>query len=144
MHISDSVQLGRDSAYAREITKHEAHHTQYGAPGRPYVFRAYPTMMYRPTRPTSGGAVTWESQEAHSDTERSNYESVGFFHGGKAAALAALEAREFEVAELAANRAFNDRAMGEKARVEAGAIDDATIQHLGEIREAHPKTGRRG
>ena len=116
MHISEAVQLGKDSAYAKEITKHEAHHTQYGPPGRPYEFRPYPTMLYRPTRSKTSGDVAYEGQEAKDDHERERFERVGFIHGGKGAALAALEAREFEIAELAANRHALDRKMSDKAQ----------------------------
>ena len=145
MHISEAVQLGKDSAYAREIVKHEANYTQYGPPGRPYVFREYPTMMYRATRPKAGGVEpNFEGIEAGSEVERSNLEAQGFAHGGKAAALAKLEATEFEIAELAANRAHNDRRMGEKAQAEAARVDDAAgIQHVAAVPEANRKTGRR-
>jgi hypothetical protein len=145
MHISDAVQLGKDSAYAKEITKHEAHHTQYGPPGRPYEYRPYPTMMYRASRPKEGGEIpNFDQMEAANDHERESCEQQGFVHGGKAAALAALERQEFEIAELAANRAANDRAMSERARAEAARVEDAAgIQHVASIGEANKKTGRR-
>lgn len=145
MHISEAIQLGKDSAYAKEITKHEAHYTQYGPPGRPYVYREYPTMLYRASRPKQGGVEpNFEGVEAKDERERANFESQGFVHGGKAAALAKLEAQEFEIAELAANRAFNDRRMGEKAQAEAAAVDEAAgIRHVAAVPEANKKTGRR-
>lgn len=145
MHISESVQLGKDSAYAQEIRKHEANYTQYGPPGRPYVFREYPTMMYRATRPRAGGVdPDFEGREAADDRDREMLERQGFAHGGKGAALAKLEATEFEIAELAANRALNDRRLSEQARAEADAVDKAAgIQHVAAVPEAHRKTGRR-
>ena len=141
MHISEAVQLGKDSAYAREIVRHEAHHTQYGPPGRPYEFRPYPTMLYRPVRSKTSGDVAYEGQEAQDDTTRERLERVGFIHGGQGAALAALEAREFEIAELAANRHALDRKMSDKAQAEVAAVEDATIQHLAAIPETPIKRG---
>jgi hypothetical protein len=145
MYISDAVQLGKDSAYAKEITKHEANYTQYGPPGRPYEYRPYPTMMYRASRPKEGGAIPdFDQMEAGNDHERESCERQGFVYGGKAEALAALERQEFEFAELAANRELNDRKMSDKARTEATRVDDAAgIQHVPNIGEANKKTGRR-
>jgi hypothetical protein len=145
MHISESVQLGKDSAYAKEITKHEANYTQYGPPGRPYVYREYPTAMYRATRPAAGGAeANYDYVEAATERERASLEAQGFAHGGKAAALAKLEATEFEIAELAANRAATDLRMSDKARAEADRVDEAAgIRHVAAIPEANRKTGRR-
>jgi hypothetical protein len=134
MHISSAIQLGSQSAYAKEIVKHEANFTQYGAPGRLYEFRAYPTMLYRATRGKSG--PDFEGATAHDDAERERHERSGFVHGGKAAALAALERQEFEYAELAANRAYTDRSMSDKARTEAAKVDEATVQHLPAIPDA--------
>jgi hypothetical protein len=145
MHISSAVEIGRWSAYAKEVIKHEALHTQYGPPGRPYEFHAYPTMMYRASRPKAGGVTPdFEGQEAGSDTERSNLESLGYVHGGKQAAWDALEKREFEIAELAANRNALDRTMSPRAQAEAAAAEEGTIQHLAAVPETPiaPKRGR--
>ena len=46
-----------DSAYAKEMRKHEANYTEYGPPGRPYQFRAYPTMMYKADRRDGTGPI---------------------------------------------------------------------------------------
>ena len=131
--LSRDIQIGTGTAYAAELRKWEAHHTQYGPPGRPYVFRDYPTMLYRPTRSKQSGDVTYEGQIAETEVQRAQLESVGFVYGGLGAALAALEKREFEIAELAAARASEDRRMGARALQEADAKDSATIQHLATI-----------
>jgi hypothetical protein len=144
MIVSTDIQIGTNTGYAKEITKHEANYTQYGPPGRPYVFREYPARMYKPSRPKTGGPALFEAADAENESQREQLERIGFVYGGQGAALAALEAREFEIAELAANRTTHDLRMTPKAQAEAEAVDLSTIQHLGEIPAAHPKTGRRG
>lgn len=134
MHLGTKVEIGRGSAYAQELVKHEALHTQYGAPGRPYEFHPYPTMMYRASRPKEGGEIpNFEGQEAESDSQRSNLEALGYVHGGKQAAWDALVKREEEIAELAANEAAQRRTMSPRAQAEAEKVDESTIQHLAEI-----------
>lgn len=144
MILGTDIQVGTNTAYAKELTKHEAHHTQYGPPGRPYVFREYPARMYKAARPPMGGPAVFEALTAETEREREAYERLGFVCGGQGVALEALEAREFELAELAANRTTTDVKMSAKAQAEAEAVDVSTIQHLGAIPPAHPKTGRRG
>ena len=131
--LSRDIQIGTGTAYAKELTKWEAQHTQYGPPGRPYEYREYPAMMYKPTRARDSGTVTYEHQVVETEHERSVLEALGFVAGGKGKALEALERREFEIAELAAARAAEDRLMGARALSEADAKDSATIQHLAEI-----------
>lgn len=143
MLISHNVDIGKNTPYAAEMRKWEANYTQYGPPGRPYEYRPYPTMLYRPTRSKQNGAVEFEGQTANTEQERESLEHMGFVHGGKAVALQALERQEFEYAELAANRAATDRVMGANAQLEADRVDSGTIQHLPVLPEAHPKTGRR-
>lgn len=137
--LSHQIHLGQESAYAKEMRKHEAHFSQYGPPGRPYVFREYPTAMYKPTRAKDSGNVTFEFAMADDDVQRERLERQGFVHGGKGAALAALEKQEFEFAELAANRASTDKRMGELAREEADRVDSNTIQHLPVIPERNDR-----
>lgn len=137
--LSHEIQLGQKTPYAQEMRKWEGLPGPYGMPGRPYQFREYPTMLYRPKRAVKNGDVTYEEAIAGDDNERARWESQGFVHGGKGAALAALERQEFEFAELAANRAVTDKRMGELAREEATRIDDATIQHLPVIPERNDR-----
>lgn len=142
MILGTDLNVGQGTAYAQEIRKWEANYTQYGPPGRPHVHRDYPARMYRPSRAPQGGPALFEGADASDDRERERLERVGFVYGGQGAALAALEKREFEIAELAANRALTDQRMSAKAQAEADTVDMRTIQHLGAIPEAHPKTGR--
>ncbi len=142
MLISTDVVMGPNTPYAKEITKHEANYTQYGPPGRPYVFREYPSALYRAKRTPQGGDPAFEMVEVGNEQERESAERRGFVHGGKAAALSALETQEFEYAELAANRHFSDRKLSEPAQAEVAAVDAGTIQHLPSIPEQPIK--RRG
>lgn len=97
-----------ESEYAKEMRRWEAHHTQFGSPGRPYTFQAYPTRMYKATR-QSDGSRTFEGFTANDEHERRNLESRGFVVGGQQAALDALEAIEKAHAELAAEINYEQR-----------------------------------
>lgn len=143
MLISTDVVIGPQTAYAKELVKWEANHTQYGAPGRPYVYRDYPHMMYKPTRSLRDGSVRMDGQIADDESQRERLERQGFVFGGQGEAMQALERQEFEYAELAANRVIPEQRMSDKARAEAAAVDDATIRHLPSINEANKKSGRR-
>ncbi len=100
------------------MRRHEAHHSKFGSPGRPYQFREFPTMMYRAARNPAGQVVIVEAQTANDEHAQRSLESRGFAHGGQAAALEAVERREQELAELA-------------------AVEDAAgARHLGTVAEA--------
>jgi hypothetical protein len=96
-------------------------------------------MLYKPTRAKQNGDVTYEEAVAEDDRDRERLERSGFVHGGKGAALAALERQEFEYAELAAGRVPGDRRMSEQAQAEADRVDSATIQHLPVIPEVRDR-----
>ena len=132
--LSHAIAIGPGTEYAKEITRWEAHHTQYGPPGRPYVFREYPAMLYKASRDAQG-RLSFESREVGDASERERAERVGFVFGGQAVALERLERQEFEIAELAANRAYNDRKLSPEAQAEAEAVDLSTGRHLAEIPE---------
>lgn len=137
-----AVVYSQDSAFAREMAKWEATHTQYGPPGRPYTYQPYPTRMYRAER-VEGRSQIAEAATANDEHEQRNLESRGFVVGGQQAALDALAEREQEVAVLAANRAYNDRRMSDKAQAEAAQAEAAAgIRHVAEIPETPIK--RRG
>jgi hypothetical protein len=92
--------------------------------------------MYKASRPPMGGPAVFEGQTADDERDRERLERSGFVYGGQGAALEALDAREFELAELAANRVIPEQRMSPKAQAEAEAVDLTTIQHLGAIPEA--------
>lgn len=140
-----AVVHGSDSAYAKERRKWEAHHTEFGPPGRPYTFTDYPTRMYRVTR-KADGTRTHEGQDARDENDRARWESRGFVHGGLQAAYDAADRAETELAKLAAERAYevSSGKLSEKAAAEVQAHEAAAgARHLPTIPEA-PKRRTRG
>jgi hypothetical protein len=122
-----------DSNFAKLMREHEATHTQYGPPGRPYVFYPLPTHMYKAGRVNDGPVGIIESAVATTEAERSNYESLGFVCGGQKAALDAFDAYQKEMAHASAVRNAEDRHMSDKARAEAANAEAAAGEHIAEI-----------
>ena len=138
--LSHHIHVGQDSRLREGDAQARRRYTRsMGRRGARISSASIPSMLYKPTRAKDSGDVTYEASEAADDRERERLERCGFIHGGKGAALAALEKQEFEFAELAANRAVTDQRMGELARAEAVRVDDATIQHLPVIPEKNDR-----
>src|SRR5262245_22357671 len=117
-----------DSPYAKEMARWNAHHTEHGAPGRPYEFRDYPTQMYQAWRnPASGKIEIKESMRAEDEVMRQNLESRGFVHGGQQAAIEEWERRELIDATAAAERNYDvaHGKHGEKAQAEIAVAESA-------------------
>lgn len=112
----------QQSAYAQERRRHEALHSEFGAPGRPYEYREYPTQMYKATRQPDG-TRTLEGERAENETERERLERLGYVWGGRQAAVEALERQELEFAKLAAERNHEVRTMSEGARTEVAEYE---------------------
>jgi hypothetical protein len=91
-------------------------------------------MAYLASRPVGGGSVTFEKKVLETELEVSNHRSRGWGIG-QAEAVEALEAREGTLAVAAAERAYTERGMSEKAREEAEAYDASVAEHVGEIPE---------
>lgn len=139
-----AVVYAPDSEFAKEMCKWEAHHTQYGPPGRPYSYQPYPTRMYRAGRNEQGKTAILEGQTAHDEVEQRNLESRGFVVGGQQAALDAFQGQELEHAKLAAEINWDAKhRLSEKAAAEvAEAQEAAGLRHLPSIPETTIK--RRG
>lgn len=118
-----------ESAYAQERVKWESQYTSLGPPGRPYEHQEYPKRLYKAL---DAQGREFEPIDVGSDTEEQNMLSRGF-RAGRDHAIEALLARQKDVAEAAANRAFHEQRMSDKARREAAAADDATPNHLPEV-----------
>ncbi len=129
-----SILISPDSEYARERLKWETEYTSFGPPGRAKNFTEFPQYLYRATRSATGGAPIIEPFLVHDEQERRNMQSRGFVIGPDHA-VQALEQSELSIATAAAERAYTDRKMSPKAQAEAAAVDETTIQHLGEIPE---------
>lgn len=97
---------------------------------RPEHPEPYPAMMYRPLQKNPW---KFDQQVANSEVEQSNLESQGFVAGGPGKAADRFDAMQLDIAHAAANRNFNDRNMGEKAREESDRVEQASSVHVGEI-----------
>lgn len=127
---------GPETDFAKEARKWEAYPTSYGPPGRPYVYRPYPAMMYRVTE---RNPLAFESHEAADEQAQRNMESRGWAVGQEAA-VARYDADQKNLAVLAANRAYQEQRMSPEARAEAEAYEASVDGHVAEI----PETPRRG
>jgi hypothetical protein len=122
--------------YAREMAKWEMGYSPFGPPGRPREtvgFQPWPALFYKMTRSATNGEFLVEHyKEVGSDREASEAERLGY-RLGQAAAIAYVESLEQQIAVAAAERAYSERTMSDKARAEAAAADDATSAHLPEV-----------
>lgn len=128
------VEYGKESNYAKEMRKHEATHTEFGPPGRPYVYRHYDTRMYKAERVDGKHRIT-DAQTAHDEHEQRNLESRGFVYGGQAAAIEALTKTEFESATGAAEREWQIQhgRVSEKATAEVRQAEASVSTHLADV-----------
>lgn len=134
------------SAHSREMAKWEMGYNPYGQPGRPREqvgYHQFPAMFYKMTRTKTGGAqcvtpagvfYVEHYQEAGSEAEAYALESQGY-RMGQSAAIDLVTGYEQEIAVAAAERAFADKKLSEKARAEAAAADDASPDHVAEVPE---------
>lgn len=108
-----------------------------GRGGAPH--QEYPKMLYRGESADGGPRIS-----AHKIVHDSNQEAVACGQGWSVTqegALSGVAAHELEMAKLAANRAHQDRWMSQKAKDEAQAVDEQTMQHLPEIPETPIRRG---
>lgn len=136
------VEWSTDSAEMQERRKWETTHGEWGPPGRTYTHQDYPIMLFKASRPSSGGAPILEHETAEDSQREAYYRSQGYIRGATEA-IAQLEAQELEIAKLAAERAYVERTMSPKAQAEAAVADAATIRHVPEVK-ATPIRKRRG
>lgn len=123
-----------ETPFAKERVKWEAQHSECGPPGRPYVRRDYPMMLHKAGRIASGSPDIVETAIAESEVQARNLKSRGF-RETPLEALDLLHAEDARIAELAAERAFHETRMSEKAQAEAAAVDAATGDHVPVIPE---------
>ena len=135
------VQWSADSDYAKELAKWEAVPTEFvRVPGRPFVHREYPKWLYRASRADGGPKIT-DSIIVESDTQEAAMLSRGF-HVDQNEAIEAIHAEDRQFAQLAAERAFAERRMSEKAQAEARIADESTPRHLPSVPETPIRTRR--
>lgn len=103
-------------------------------------FQAYPKMLYRAELADGGYRIA--EFEIVKDEAGERIACGQGYAPTQEQALAQAEARQLEIAKLAANRVANERWMSDKAKAEAQAVDESTVNHLPEIPETPIK--RRG
>lgn len=134
-----AIQRAQEDAWTQEMAKWEARDVMVGGTfvqaipveqgGRKDAPRKeYPKMLYRGESAMGGpriGGYKIVQDEGQEHIARGQGWSVT-----QEAALEAVGAQELEFARLAANRAHNETWMSDKARAEARAVDESTMQHL--------------
>jgi hypothetical protein len=140
------VVFTQESNYAKEMRKWEAHHTQFGAPQRPYEFQEFPQMLYKADRDQSGAIVIAETCIVRDDDERRNMQSRGFYLQQADALQAAEKLYHVEYGTLAAERNFEI----ERGRISANAAAEVRAaeaahgaSHLPMVPIAPKKRGRK-
>lgn len=144
----DNVMHSPSSNYAKERVKWEAHHTNLGAPQRPYVKREYPMMIFLGGRPDGGlGADTVIAYETiGSEREYEHWRQRGY-RPSPNEAIEAYKAQELEYAQLNANLEHQKKhTLSERAAAEVTAAQDAVTGHLPMVPETpivrrQPKEG---
>lgn len=138
-----AVIVSTESAYAAEMRKWEAHHSQYGAPERPYDPNVkWPAMFYLVQQGTTTlGPEIVDRVIAEDEDQGANLRSRGFGNG-LAEAMALYEQRTREVATIAAHRNYEDRNMSERAKAEIAQVEAETLAHVPEIPAAPKRRGR--
>ena len=106
----------------------------------PYQYRPYPAALYHQTV-NAAGETTVKSRLVGSDEEKQEWVARGWCDS-PAAVQDAENAYQERVARQAAERAFDDRRLGDGARAELDAIDDASEDHVVVVPEAPKKRGR--
>ena len=136
-----SIVIPQNTPYAEEMRKHEAYHTQYGPPKRPYVFAEFPKRVYKAVRGTIG--IDFEGFTVHDEHEQRNMQSRGYCVS-QTEAMAALEREQTEHGKLAAERNWEiaHGRISEKAAAEVRQAEAEHTDHLPEVKE-RPKRTRR-
>lgn len=91
-------------------------------------FAEYPKMLYKAESAMGGHRISG-FKIVHDEGQ----ERVACGQGWSVTqeqAIAAVGAQELEFKRLAANRAYNEKWMSDKAKAEAQAADESTMQHL--------------
>lgn len=119
-----SIVIPQNTPYAQEMRKYEATHTQFGAPGRPYVYREFPKRLYRAVRREDKPGIIFDGFTVNDEAEQRNMQSRGYAVSQQAA-MDALEAEQTEHGKLAAEREYEIKhgRISEKATREVRAAE---------------------
>jgi hypothetical protein len=120
-----SIEIPQASNYAKEMRRHEAHHSRFGPPGRPFVQMEYPKVLYKCAHVAGKGIqITDRFVVEDADQER-NMNSRGFFVLAEAGRLAQKQQTEFGILAAERNWEIAHGRISEKAAAEVRAAEDA-------------------
>ena len=142
-----SIDIPQSTEYAKEMRKWEAHHSRFGAPGRPYVYREYPKMLHRCER-VNGKIEPVDQYIVNTEDEERNLNSRGFYPLQEAYDRIAREQTEHGILSAEREYAIQHGKHSEGAIREIRAAEaEAGSVHLPNIPEtpipAHRKRGRK-
>lgn len=164
-----------DSEEGKELLKHEQWPAHWNGttyqPGNPYVYRAYPRMLYRAVKKENGKVVCMEPapqpdffEKQHEfdrairlndalnkscqkmvDSEAAHLLAKGQGWCDTASeALEQFEKEQIAIGDAAAMRHFTDKRMTPRAQAEAHAIDEAASDHVADVPAPKLKPKPRG
>lgn len=130
-----AVWVAPDSVEGKERLRWETPKGQLvnGLPGMKNAgYEEYPKCLYRAGRPNKANVEVSGSLTVHSEQEERLALGQGWSKTQEDA-IQRFHDNDREMATLAANRAYQERTMSEKAQAEAAAYESETIQHVAEI-----------
>lgn len=112
------VEHGTASRYAQEMRRWNAHHSEFGPPGKPYRFEEWPKLVYRAER--VGGVVKIvETRRVGNEDEELKANGLGF-RFAQQDALDLIAKEQLVHGTLAAEREWEIR----HGRLSAGAVEE--------------------
>jgi hypothetical protein len=144
------IQRSQEDSWTKEMAKWEQRDTlvagtfvqaiPYADGGRKDApFTEHPKMLYK-AEMADGGPRIASTKVVKSESEELIAKGQGWAVTQEQA-LADVFVRQREMAEAAAHRAHQDRWMSGKAKEEADAVDESTMEHVAEIPETPIKRG---
>ena len=137
------VEHGTASRYAQEMRRWNAHHSEFGPPGKPYVFQEWPKMVFRAER-VDGVVKIVETKQVGNEDEELKERGKGF-RFRQEDALDLIRDEQFVHGTLAAEREYDIQhgRLSEKAIAEVRAVEaEAGAVHVPMIPEGPKKRGR--
>jgi hypothetical protein len=139
-----AIDIPQSTAYAKEMRRHEALHTRYGGPGRPYVYAEYPKLLYKCEHVAGKGIQVVDKHEVSDEDQERNLNSRGFYPLKESYERA--EKQQTEFGRLAAEREFEIQ----HGRISAKAADEVRVaeeahgsMHMPVVPEGPKKRGRK-
>lgn len=127
---SSSIVIPEGTPYAEEMRKHEALYTRFGPPGRPYVYREFPKMLFK--------GRDGEHCTVNNEDEQRNMQSRGFCLTQELA-LEAADREHTEHGKLAAERNW-EIAHGRVSEKAAAEVRQAEAEHGAKHLPSVPET----